>query len=124
MSPAVWARIASADRAASASRLQELDNFDAINWMSGGVHDEGTRAVRQWRYPDRCQQRDLRTFHDSQQERCADSSRLMVTESGIHNREDVLRMFRADVQAFLVGEAFMRSPDPGAALQKLFFPDE
>jgi indole-3-glycerol phosphate synthase len=48
----------------------------------------------------------------------------MITESGIHNREDVLRMFRADVQAFLVGEAFMRSPDPGAALQKLFFPDE
>jgi len=51
-------------------------------------------------------------------------SRLMVTESGIRNREDVLRMLRADVQAFLVGEAFMRSPDPGAALQKLFFPDE
>jgi indole-3-glycerol phosphate synthase len=46
--------------------------------------------------------------------------RLLVTESGIHTREDVLRMGAAGVNAFLVGEAFMRAPDPGEALADLF----
>jgi len=46
--------------------------------------------------------------------------RLLVTESGILVREDVLRMRNAGVHAFLVGEAFMRAPDPGAALAALF----
>lgn len=47
--------------------------------------------------------------------------RTMVTESGIHTVEDVRRMQSSRVKAFLVGEAFMRSKDPGAALQELFF---
>jgi indole-3-glycerol phosphate synthase len=47
--------------------------------------------------------------------------RLMVTESGIRSREDVQRMQASGINAFLVGEAFMREPDPGAALQALFF---
>lgn len=46
--------------------------------------------------------------------------RLLVTESGIHTRADVLRMESAGVHAFLVGEAFMRAPDPGAAMAQLF----
>jgi indole-3-glycerol phosphate synthase len=46
--------------------------------------------------------------------------RLLVTESGILAPADVARMRAADVQAFLVGEAFMRAPDPGAALAALF----
>jgi len=46
--------------------------------------------------------------------------RLLVTESGILGREDVQRMRAADVHAFLVGEAFMRQPDPGLALAQLF----
>ena len=46
--------------------------------------------------------------------------RLLITESGIHTREDVLRMGAAGVNAFLVGEAFMRAPDPGEALAGLF----
>ena len=46
--------------------------------------------------------------------------RLLVTESGILGRADVQRMRAADVQAFLVGEAFMRQPDPGVALADLF----
>jgi indole-3-glycerol phosphate synthase len=46
--------------------------------------------------------------------------RLLVTESGIQVREDVLRLGAAGVQAFLVGEAFMRAPDPGVALAALF----
>jgi len=46
--------------------------------------------------------------------------RLLVTESGILGRADVKRMRDAGVHAFLVGEAFMRASDPGAALAELF----
>ena len=46
--------------------------------------------------------------------------RLLVTESGILAPSDVARLRAADVQAFLVGEVFMRAPDPGAALAALF----
>ncbi len=46
--------------------------------------------------------------------------RLVVTESGIHAHDDVERMRAAGVDAFLVGEAFMRAPDPGEALANLF----
>ena len=48
------------------------------------------------------------------------SDRLLVTESGILGRTDVQRMRDAKVHAFLVGEAFMRADDPGAALSELF----
>jgi len=48
------------------------------------------------------------------------TDRLLVTESGIHTREDVTHMREHDVHAFLVGEAFMRQPDPGQALAELF----
>jgi indole-3-glycerol phosphate synthase len=46
---------------------------------------------------------------------------LLVTESGIHAPEHVKRMQSAGVNAFLVGEAFMRAQDPGVALANLFF---
>ena len=48
------------------------------------------------------------------------ADRLLVCESGIHTRDDVLRMGAAGVNAFLVGEAFMRVPEPGEALAALF----
>ena len=48
------------------------------------------------------------------------ADRMMVTESGIHSRADVERLQKQDIQAFLVGEAFMRADDPGQALQALF----
>ncbi len=48
------------------------------------------------------------------------ADRLLVTESGILSRTDVQRMRAADVHTFLVGEAFMRADDPGAALGSLF----
>ena len=48
------------------------------------------------------------------------ADRLLVTESGILARDDVKRMRDAQVHAFLVGEAFMRAPDPGVALAELF----
>ena len=48
------------------------------------------------------------------------ADRIVVTESGILTRDDVLRMAAAGVNAFLVGEAFMRAPEPGEALAALF----
>jgi indole-3-glycerol phosphate synthase len=48
------------------------------------------------------------------------AAKLVITESGIATREDVKKMRDAGVNAFLVGEAFMRAPDPGAALAELF----
>jgi indole-3-glycerol phosphate synthase len=48
------------------------------------------------------------------------AGRLMVTESGIRDRSDVLRMRDAGVHTFLVGETFMRAANPGAALASLF----
>lgn len=46
--------------------------------------------------------------------------RIVVTESGIHTPDDVKRMRKNRVNAFLVGEAFMRADDPGAKLAELF----
>lgn len=69
--------------------------------------------------------RDLRTFQ-TRLETTLDlleytpENRTVVTESGIAVREDVARLRRHGVNAFLVGEAFMRAPDPGAALRALF----
>lgn len=48
------------------------------------------------------------------------ADRILVTESGIHTRDDVLRMGAAGISTFLVGEAFMRVPEPGEALAALF----
>jgi indole-3-glycerol phosphate synthase len=46
--------------------------------------------------------------------------KIIVTESGILERVDVLRMREHNVNSFLVGEVFMRAPDPGVALAELF----
>lgn len=46
--------------------------------------------------------------------------KIVVTESGILERADVMRMRQHQVNAFLVGEVFMRAPNPGAALAELF----
>lgn len=46
--------------------------------------------------------------------------RLLVTESGIHSRDDVQLMRNNGVHAFLVGEAFMRADNPGERLAELF----
>ena len=69
--------------------------------------------------------RNLRTFEVSLDNTLAllpqvPADRLLVTESGIRTADDVARMRDAGVHAFLVGEAFMREPDPGAALAQLF----
>jgi indole-3-glycerol phosphate synthase len=69
--------------------------------------------------------RNLRTFETSLQTTIdllpgIPSEKLVVTESGILKPEDVRQMRNADVHAFLVGEAFMRAPDPGVELSRLF----
>lgn len=70
--------------------------------------------------------RNLRTFETRLQttldllERIPED-RLVVTESGILNRDDVAFMREHGVHAFLVGEAFMKAPDPGGRLKDLFF---
>ena len=46
--------------------------------------------------------------------------RVLVTESGIATRDDVARMRERGVHGFLIGETFMRAPDPGRALAELF----
>jgi indole-3-glycerol phosphate synthase len=69
--------------------------------------------------------RDLRTFETRLETTLTLSPlvpkpRIAVTESGILAPEHVNRLQERGVQAFLVGEAFMRAPDPGAELARLF----
>jgi indole-3-glycerol phosphate synthase len=69
--------------------------------------------------------RDLRTFNVSLATTLdllprIGGDRLVITESGILAAGDVARMRAAGVHAFLVGEAFMRAPDPGTELARLF----
>ena len=69
--------------------------------------------------------RDLRTFETSidttlSLKEAVPHDRLLVTESGIATRDDVARLRAAGVNAFLVGETFMRAAEPGAELAKLF----
>ena len=69
--------------------------------------------------------RDLRSFDTSLQTtldllEMVPPECLVVTVSGIHTRDDVAMLRRHGVNAFFVGEAFMRAADPGAGLQALF----
>jgi indole-3-glycerol phosphate synthase len=91
------------------------------------VHDgaELTRALRLATPLIGINNRNLRSFEVALETTLAllpqvPGDRLLVTESGILGRADVERMREANVHAFLVGEAFMRAVDPGAALRALF----
>jgi indole-3-glycerol phosphate synthase len=69
--------------------------------------------------------RNLRTFEVTlnttlQLLPCIPAEKIIVTESGIFSREDVALMRTNHVHTFLVGEAFMRQVDPGAALAQIF----
>jgi indole-3-glycerol phosphate synthase len=69
--------------------------------------------------------RNLRTFETALETTLSllpaiPDNRIVVTESGILAQADVARMRAANVNAFLVGEAFMRADDPGAELARLF----
>jgi indole-3-glycerol phosphate synthase len=69
--------------------------------------------------------RDLRSFETSLDTTLRmigqiPDNRLIVTESGIHTREEVALMRSNGIHAFLVGEAFMKADDPGGKLKALF----
>ena len=69
--------------------------------------------------------RNLRTFHTSldtslELQQLMEYDRILVSESGIHTPDDVATLREAGINAFLVGEAFMRANDPGAELKRLF----
>jgi len=91
------------------------------------VHDaaELTRALKLGTPLIGVNNRNLKTFEVSLETTLSlmhdvPADRLLVCESGIRSRDDVLRLGSAGVNAFLVGEAFMREEDPGAALAALF----
>lgn len=70
--------------------------------------------------------RNLNTFETSlttseRLKEMLDGDQLLVTESGIKSTDDVIRMQASGINSFLVGEAFMREEDPGAALKRMFF---
>ncbi len=68
--------------------------------------------------------RDLKTFNVSLQTSIdlvkRIEGRIPITESGIFNKKDVKLMNENHINTFLVGEAFMKQPDPGLALNDLF----
>jgi len=91
------------------------------------VHDEAEldRALRLKSSLIGVNNRNLRTFEVSLQTTLSlkprlPDGRLLIAESGILTRADVQRLRSAGVDAFLVGEAFMRASDPGQALAGLF----
>ena len=91
------------------------------------VHDrdEMERAINSGAKLIGVNNRNLRTFDVSLQTTLdmldmLPDDRILVTESGIHTREDVKLMRDKNVNAFLVGEAFMRAENPGEKLSELF----
>lgn len=91
------------------------------------VHDAGEleRALKITNRLVGINNRDLRTFEVSLDTTLdllsrIPADRIVVTESGILSPADVRLMRERDVNAFLVGEAFMRAPDPGVKLAELF----
>lgn len=110
-------------------RMQELESvaFELGMDVLVEVHDrrELDRAL-QLRTPLLgINNRSLRTFEVSLQTTldllaAVPAGKTVITESGIRDRADVVTMRGAGVHGFLVGETFMRAPDPGAALADLF----
>ena len=110
----------------------EMRDFEAIALALGmavlvEVHDEREldRALALRTPLLGINNRNLRTFEVALETTLAllprvPAGRVVVTESGILAKGDVKRLRDANVHAFLVGEAFMRAADPGAALADLF----
>ena len=112
---------------------QQLNNLNDLAHFLGldvllEVHD-ADELGRALQLPNRLigiNNRNLRTFEVSLETtldllKQIPDDRIVVTESGIHAAADVKLMRKHAVNAFLVGEAFMRADDPGAKLAELFF---
>jgi indole-3-glycerol phosphate synthase len=116
----------------AALQQDELMNLEALALSLGlavlvEVHDKGElqRALKLRTPLIGINNRDLRTFKTSLDTTLGlrdeiPEGRTLITESGILAVEDVALMQRHGVNAFLVGEAFMRAQDPGYALSELF----
>ena len=111
------------------ARLRDLEALATSLGMATlvEVHDraELERALRLTTPLLGINNRNLRTFETTLETTLAllpavPDDRIVVTESGILAPPDVARMRNAGVNAFLVGEAFMRAADPGAELARLF----
>ena len=112
-------------------RMRELEDSARLSGMAVlvEVHDaaELERALALKTPLLGINNRNLRTF-ETRLETTLDllervpEGRVVVTESGILDEKDVLRMRERGVNCFLVGEAFMRAADPGAELARLFAP--
>ncbi len=111
------------------ARLQELAglaedlNMDVLVEVHDG--EELARALALHTPMIGINNRNLRTFETSLNTTldllgAIPADRLVVTESGIHTAADVTLMRDNDVHAFLVGEAFMKAPEPGVKLRELF----
>lgn len=115
----------------SALTQTQLDEFEACAFELGmdvlvEVHDgkELDMALKMKTTLLGINNRNLRTFETSLQNTIdllprIPTGKRVVTESGILRTEDVQRMRQHDVHAFLVGEAFMRAPEPGEELARL-----
>lgn len=115
--------------ALSLTQMQELEAFAHSLGLAVlvEVHDrnELTQALTLKTPLIGINNRNLRTFETSLDTTLGmldalPDDRIVVTESGILSRADVERMRASDVHTFLVGEAFMRADDPGAALSQMF----
>jgi indole-3-glycerol phosphate synthase len=117
--------VAALDDGTLASLYQQARSLGMDVLVEVHDRDELERALRLELELVGINNRDLRTFDTSLDttidllELVPDDC-LVVTESGIHTREDIALMRQHDVHAFLVGEAFMRVPDPGVELRELF----
>jgi len=118
-----------AEESAATARMRELERTARALGMAvlAEVHDaaELDRALALETPLLGINNRNLRTFETTLETTIGllarvPDGRLVVTESGILAAADVARMRGHGVEAFLVGEAFMRAPDPGAALGALF----
>lgn len=129
------ARVMGADAVlliAAALDDQQMQDFESLAFELGmdvlvEVHDayELERALKLKTSLLGINNRNLRTFEVSLQTTLdllqeIPANKRVVTESGILNKADVTLMREHQVHAFLVGEAFMRQPDPGQALADLF----
>lgn len=115
--------------ALNVARMQELEAISQALGMAVlvEIHDaDELNAALQLRTPLLgINNRNLRTFDTTLQTTLSlldavPPGRLVITESGIAAPADVASMCARGVHAFLVGEAFMRAPDPGAELARLF----
>jgi len=122
---AVLLIVAALDEAVLAGLMDEARAAGLAVLMEVHDADEAACAVRLGAGIIGINNRNLKTFVTALQTTLdllprVPADRLLVTESGILGPADVARMRAVGVHAFLVGEAFMRAPDPGEALARLF----